>query len=150
MPNLPVMLFAAAIGLAIYMVTKEASSMGEITWKEFVSKYLSAGGVQRLEVVEQGVGSRAPQPERRARTPMPTVNTRTSTRIDVTHTYTYEYRVCERLVPLADRPRPWFLIGGVEALERNLEAAQTELQIASANHVDVIYKQTGFLSTFRP
>ena len=40
-------------------------------------------------------------------------------------------------------PRPWFYIGSVEALERNLEAAQTELQIAPANHVDVIYKQSG-------
>lgn len=40
-------------------------------------------------------------------------------------------------------PKPWFYIGSVEALERNLEAAQTEMQIPAANHVDVIYKQTG-------
>lgn len=50
---MPLLFFGAMVGLAIYMVVKETSSMGEITWKEFVSRYLAAGAVQRLEVVNK-------------------------------------------------------------------------------------------------
>lgn len=52
LPNLP-LLFGVGVAIAVYMLARDSSSMGEITWKEFVGKYLAAGAVQRLEVVNK-------------------------------------------------------------------------------------------------
>jgi AFG3 family protein len=77
----------------------------EITWKDFLTNFLSRGVVDKLEVVNKKW-------------------------------------VRLKMVPgtQVDTGTIWFNIGSVEAFERNLEAAQLEMNIEPANFVSVVYK----------
>mgnify|MGYP001590558904 FL=1 len=134
--NNPSTVSILATSLVLYLLYRASSSYDsnsrEITWQEFNSAFLSKGLVDKLTVINRST-------------------VRVSLHSNATGTM---YPSATGSTPEIGKGSYYFSIGSVEALERKLDEAQTELSIPMSERVPVAYHDevpvTQMLMNFAP